>query len=93
MHCEDSCFLASLRFYHFSFFDQLFYNRVIGPGIRPVVLLLFFYFQYGGFQKFPEDATPDLYHSYYGLAALSLLEEPGLVPLCVELGIPSPEIV
>lgn len=30
---------------------------------------------------------PDLYHSYYGFAALSLLEEEGLKPLCVELGI------
>ncbi|KAM0948272.1 putative protein geranylgeranyltransferase type I [Dioscorea sansibarensis] len=49
--------------------------------------------QYGGFQKFPEDAMPDLYHSYYGLAALSLLEEPGLIPLCAELGIPTPEII
>lgn len=43
--------------------------------------------QYGGFKKFPYDRFPDIYHSYYGLAALSLLEEQGLEPLCVELGI------
>lgn len=42
---------------------------------------------YGGFTKFPDDRIPDIYHSYYGLAALSLLEEEGLEPLCVELGI------
>ncbi|XP_066316148.1 geranylgeranyl transferase type-1 subunit beta-like [Miscanthus floridulus] len=42
---------------------------------------------YGGFTKFPDDRIPDIYHSYYGLAALSLLEEDGLEPLCVELGI------
>ncbi|PRQ59103.1 putative protein geranylgeranyltransferase type I [Rosa chinensis] len=41
--------------------------------------------QYGGFSKFPGD-LPDLYHSYYGFTAFSLLEEPGLNPLCVELG-------
>jgi len=44
--------------------------------------------QYGGFTKFPEDMLPELYHSYYGFSALSLLEEPGLNPLCVELGLP-----
>ncbi|KAL6847905.1 hypothetical protein ACP4OV_022033 [Aristida adscensionis] len=42
---------------------------------------------YGGFTKFPGDRIPDIYHSYYGLAALSLLEEEGLEPLCAELGI------
>ncbi|WVZ72276.1 hypothetical protein U9M48_020762 [Paspalum notatum var. saurae] len=42
---------------------------------------------YGGFTKFPYDGIPDIYHSYYGLAALSLLEEEGLEPLSVELGI------
>ncbi|XP_015876940.2 geranylgeranyl transferase type-1 subunit beta [Ziziphus jujuba] len=42
--------------------------------------------KYGGFSKFPGD-LPDLYHSYYGFTAFSLLEEPGLNPLCVELGI------
>ncbi|KAM1028694.1 hypothetical protein FF1_041251 [Malus domestica] len=41
--------------------------------------------EYGGFSKFPGD-FPDLYHSYYGFTAFSLLEEPGLKPLCVELG-------
>ncbi|KAK9154275.1 hypothetical protein Sjap_001755 [Stephania japonica] len=41
--------------------------------------------QYGGFSKFPRH-LPDLYHSYYGFCAFSLLEEPGLNPLCVELG-------
>ncbi|XP_008233608.1 PREDICTED: geranylgeranyl transferase type-1 subunit beta [Prunus mume] len=42
--------------------------------------------KYGGFSKFPGQ-LPDLYHSYYGLTAFSLLEEPGLNSLCVELGI------
>ncbi|KAK4769478.1 hypothetical protein SAY86_027628 [Trapa natans] len=42
--------------------------------------------EYGGFSKFPGE-LPDLYHSYYGLTAFSLLEEPGVNPLCVELGI------
>ncbi|CAL4977841.1 unnamed protein product [Urochloa decumbens] len=42
---------------------------------------------YGGFTKFPHNWIPDIYHSYYGLAALSLLEEEGVEPLCVELGI------
>ncbi|KAJ0103595.1 hypothetical protein Patl1_06334 [Pistacia atlantica] len=41
--------------------------------------------QYGGFSKFPGE-LPDLYHSYYGYTAFSLLEEPGLNPLCPELG-------
>ncbi|PKA61897.1 Protein farnesyltransferase subunit beta [Apostasia shenzhenica] len=44
--------------------------------------------KYGGFKKFPENIYPDLYHSLYGFLALSLLEEPGLKPLLVELGIP-----
>ncbi|XP_068668720.1 geranylgeranyl transferase type-1 subunit beta-like isoform X2 [Aristolochia californica] len=42
--------------------------------------------QYGGFSKFPEE-WPDLYHSYYGVKVFSLLEEPGLKRLHVELGI------
>ncbi|KAG9444933.1 hypothetical protein H6P81_016273 [Aristolochia fimbriata] len=42
--------------------------------------------QYGGFSKYPEE-WPDLYHSYYGVTAFSLLEELGLKPLHVELGI------
>ncbi|WOG94806.1 hypothetical protein DCAR_0314103 [Daucus carota subsp. sativus] len=42
--------------------------------------------QFGGFSKFPCQ-LPDLYHSYYGITAFSLLNEPGLNPLCVALGI------
>lgn len=42
--------------------------------------------QYGGFSKFVGE-MPELYHSYYGFSAFSLLEAPGLNPLCVELGI------
>ncbi|KAF6137760.1 hypothetical protein GIB67_040468 [Kingdonia uniflora] len=42
--------------------------------------------KYGGFGKFPEN-LPDLYHSYYGISAFSLLEEPGVKPLLIELGI------
>ncbi|GFP96746.1 geranylgeranyl transferase type-1 subunit beta [Phtheirospermum japonicum] len=42
--------------------------------------------EYGGFSKFPR-LLPDLYHSYYGFCAFSLLMEPGLNPLCVELGL------
>ncbi|KAK9913483.1 hypothetical protein M0R45_037297 [Rubus argutus] len=41
--------------------------------------------EYGGFSKFPGD-LPDLYHSYYGFTAFSLLEEPGLNSLRAELG-------
>ncbi|PSS32587.1 Geranylgeranyl transferase type-1 subunit beta like [Actinidia chinensis var. chinensis] len=42
--------------------------------------------QYGGFSKFPRQ-LPDIYHSYYGFSAFSLLEEPGVNPIRVELGI------
>ncbi|XP_043717908.1 geranylgeranyl transferase type-1 subunit beta-like [Telopea speciosissima] len=42
--------------------------------------------QYGGCSKFP-GKLPDLYHSYYGLSAFNLLEESGLKPLCIDLGI------
>ncbi|KAJ4808859.1 Geranylgeranyl transferase type-1 subunit beta [Rhynchospora pubera] len=42
---------------------------------------------YGGFTKFPYEVLPDLYHSYYGFAALSLLEEKELGNLSVELGL------
>ncbi|XP_074280664.1 geranylgeranyl transferase type-1 subunit beta isoform X1 [Silene latifolia] len=42
--------------------------------------------QYGGFSKF-RGQLPELYHSYYGFSAFSLLEEPGLSSLCTELGI------
>lgn len=41
---------------------------------------------YGGFSKFPGE-LPEVYHSYYGFSAYSLLEEPTLNSLCVELGI------
>ncbi|XP_065870763.1 geranylgeranyl transferase type-1 subunit beta isoform X2 [Euphorbia lathyris] len=44
--------------------------------------------KYGGFSKFPGE-LPDIYHSYYGYTAFSLLEEPGLNSLLVELGITS----
>lgn len=43
-------------------------------------------FKYGGFSKFPRD-FPDLYHTYYGFTAFSLLEEPNINSLFVELGI------
>ncbi|KAK6929336.1 PFTB repeat [Dillenia turbinata] len=43
--------------------------------------------EYGGFSKFPGE-LPDLYHTFYGFTAFSLLGEPGLKPFCVELGIP-----
>lgn len=42
--------------------------------------------KYAGFSKDPAE-LPDLYHGYYGLCGFSLLEEPGLNPLCCELGI------
>ncbi|KAL9260854.1 Geranylgeranyl transferase type-1 subunit beta-like protein [Drosera capensis] len=43
--------------------------------------------KYSGFSKFRGD-LPELYHSYYGFSAFSLLEgEAGLNSLCVELGI------
>ncbi|KAA3481807.1 geranylgeranyl transferase type-1 subunit beta [Gossypium australe] len=41
--------------------------------------------EFGGFSKYPGD-LPDIYHAYYGYTAFSLLEEPGLNPLCAELG-------
>ncbi|KAH1260787.1 Geranylgeranyl transferase type-1 subunit beta [Glycine max] len=43
-------------------------------------------YKYGGFSKFPGE-YPDLYHSYYGFTAFSLLEESGLKSLFSELGI------
>uniref|UniRef100_A0A0D6R9D2 Prenyltransferase alpha-alpha toroid domain-containing protein n=1 Tax=Araucaria cunninghamii TaxID=56994 RepID=A0A0D6R9D2_ARACU len=43
-------------------------------------------FKYGGFSKWPGE-FPDLYHAYYGFCGFSLLEEPGLAPVCFELGI------
>ncbi|KAH1045640.1 hypothetical protein J1N35_036424 [Gossypium stocksii] len=41
--------------------------------------------EFGGFSKYPGN-LPDIYHAYYGYTAFSLLEEPGLNPLCAELG-------
>ncbi|XP_020231952.1 geranylgeranyl transferase type-1 subunit beta isoform X2 [Cajanus cajan] len=43
-------------------------------------------YKYGGFSKSPGE-FPDLYHSFYGFTAFSLLEESGLRSLCSELGI------
>ncbi|KAJ7541881.1 hypothetical protein O6H91_10G080900 [Diphasiastrum complanatum] len=43
--------------------------------------------KYGGFSKLP-DEWPDILHAYYGVCGFSLLKEPGLDPLCCELGIP-----
>nr|XP_043632002.1 geranylgeranyl transferase type-1 subunit beta [Erigeron canadensis] len=42
--------------------------------------------EYGGFSKFPGQ-LPDLYHSYYGFTAFSMLQETGLNSLNLELGI------
>ncbi|KAL7614984.1 geranylgeranyl transferase type-1 subunit beta [Lactuca sativa] len=42
--------------------------------------------KYGGFSKFPGQ-FPDLYHSYYGFTAFSMLQETDLNSLSVELGI------
>lgn len=42
--------------------------------------------RFGGFSKLPYE-YPDLLHSYYGICAFSLLEEPGLQSLCCELGL------
>ncbi|KAL8247693.1 hypothetical protein R6Q59_008909 [Mikania micrantha] len=42
--------------------------------------------EYGGFSKFPRQ-FPDLYHSYYGFTAFSMLQESGLNSLNIELGI------
>ncbi|MFS8012716.1 putative protein geranylgeranyltransferase type I [Helianthus anomalus] len=42
--------------------------------------------KYGGFSKFPRQ-LPDLYHSYYGFTAFSMLQETGLNSLNIELGI------
>ncbi|KAK1409476.1 hypothetical protein QVD17_36002 [Tagetes erecta] len=42
--------------------------------------------EYGGFSKFPRQ-LPDLYHSYYGFTAFSMLQENGLNSLNIELGI------
>ncbi|XP_027158789.1 geranylgeranyl transferase type-1 subunit beta-like [Coffea eugenioides] len=42
--------------------------------------------QYGGFSK-SSGQLPDLYHSFYGFCAFSLLDEPGLNPVSVEVGV------
>ncbi|CAI9273640.1 unnamed protein product [Lactuca saligna] len=42
--------------------------------------------KYGGFSKFPGQ-FPDLYHSYYGFTAFSMLQETDLNSFSVELGI------
>ncbi|KAK7340876.1 hypothetical protein VNO77_21593 [Canavalia gladiata] len=60
------------------------YNFVDKNALRG--FLLSCQYKYGGFSKFPGE-FPDLYHSYYGFTAFSLLEESGLKSLCSELGI------
>ncbi|KAL0091986.1 protein geranylgeranyltransferase type I beta subunit [Phycomyces blakesleeanus] len=47
--------------------------------------------KYGGFGKEP-DAFPDVMHSYMGIAALSLLKEPGIKPIDAALNV-SAELV
>lgn len=42
------------------------------PALRSYLLLLTQHTIMGGFSKFPGDKWADLYHSYLGLAALSL---------------------
>ncbi|KAH9703093.1 Geranylgeranyl transferase type-1 subunit beta [Citrus sinensis] len=59
------------------------YNLIDKEALRGFLLTC--QSQYGGFGKCPGD-LPDLYHSFYGYTAFSLLEEPGLNPLCAELG-------
>lgn len=44
--------------------------------------------EYGGFSKFPGQ-LPDLYHSYYGFTAFSMLQETDLNSFDIELGIVS----
>lgn len=51
-----------------------------------MTIIFFCSLQYGGFSKFPGE-LPELYHSYYGFSAYSLLEEPSLNSLCIELGL------
>lgn len=68
---------------HLNIWDFLF---VKNTTFKLLILFLLFLCQYGGFSKFPGQ-LPDLYHSYYGFSAFSMLEEPGLIPICVELGI------
>jgi len=42
--------------------------------------------QIGGFSKWP-DIFPDVLHTYFGLCGLSLIGEPGLLPIDCSLGI------
>ncbi|XP_071707127.1 geranylgeranyl transferase type-1 subunit beta [Rutidosis leptorrhynchoides] len=67
--------------------------RIIGAGkfIDDRILrefLLTCQSEYGGFSKFPGQ-FPDLYHSYYGFTAFSMLQETGVNSLNIELGISS----
>lgn len=73
------CFNLYLRFSCYEFFMN---DKVWTPWFIPYICFLF---QYGGFSKFPGQ-LPDLYHTYYGFCAFSLLEEPDLKPIHVELG-------
>ncbi|KDP44982.1 hypothetical protein JCGZ_01482 [Jatropha curcas] len=60
------------------------YEFIDGKALRGFLLTC--QSKYGGFSKFPGE-LPDIYHSFYGCTAFSLLEEPGLNSLSVELGI------
>ncbi|KAL9843560.1 Geranylgeranyl transferase type-1 subunit beta [Arabidopsis thaliana] len=64
-----------------------FWRRCIDRQNGSAQILMSCQSKYGGFSKFPGQ-LPDLYHSYYGYTAFSLLEEQGLSPLCPELGLP-----
>ncbi|KAF2318733.1 hypothetical protein GH714_010374 [Hevea brasiliensis] len=60
------------------------YKLIDGKALREFLITC--QSKYGGFGKFPGE-LPDIYHSYYGCTAFSLLEEPGLNSLSFELGI------
>ncbi|OAY38642.1 geranylgeranyl transferase type-1 subunit beta [Manihot esculenta] len=60
------------------------YKLIDGKALREFLITC--QSKYGGFGKFPGE-WPDLYHSYYGYTAFSILEEPGLNSLSFELGI------
>ncbi|KAF2318746.1 hypothetical protein GH714_010449 [Hevea brasiliensis] len=51
------------------------YKLIDGKALREFLITC--QSKYGGFGKFPGE-LPDIYHSYYGCTAFSLLEEPGL---------------
>ncbi|GER26257.1 ubiquitin-conjugating enzyme E2 [Striga asiatica] len=78
------CAVASLKL--MGFLEEDLPSKNICSHIINVPLLLDWSLQYGGFSKLPR-SFPDLYHSYYGFCAFSLLNEPGVGYLCVELGI------